>query len=100
MKRLFITTLLLAFFFSCKEKPSNPAAEYGDRMMNAYQKGKQAGEEANLDALKKAIQAYHASNDKYPQDLEEIIPLLGGAVIDLSEYDYNPQNGAVTLKTK
>jgi hypothetical protein len=98
MKRLFITALFLAFLFSCEEKPKNPVAEYGDTMINSYQKGKQAGEDQNLDAVRKAVQAYHAANDKYPQDLEEIQPLLGGTVLNMSKYDYNPQNGVVTLK--
>ena len=98
MKRIFLMVVILTFIFACKEKPKNPVAEYGNTMINSYQRGKQAAVEANLDAVKKALQAYHASNDKYPQNLEEIKPLLGGSDMDLSKYDYNPENGAVTLK--
>jgi hypothetical protein len=97
MRRLFITLIVLTFIFSCREKPKNPVAEYGDAMIYGYQKGKQAGVEGNLDAVKKALEAYHASNDKYPQNLEEIKPLIGSE-LDLSKYDYNPQTGAVSLK--
>jgi len=89
---------ILATILACDNKPKNPVAEYGDTMINSYQKGKQAGVSGNLDALKNAIQAYHASNDKYPQNLDEIKPLLGGSDMDLSKYDYNPENGTVTLK--
>lgn len=98
MKKLFFSVAILFAVLACNEKPKNPVAEYGDSMINSYQKGKQAGEEGNLDAVRKAIQAYHAANDKYPQNLEEIMPLLGSAV-DFSKYDYNPENGTVTLKT-
>ena len=99
MKRLFFAVVILSVIVACDEKPKNPVAEYGDAMINSYQKGKQAGVEGNLDAVRKAIQAYHAANDKYPQNLDEIKPLLGGSEVDFSKYDYNPENGTVTLKT-
>ena len=98
MKRFFFSVVILAFIVACNEKPKNPVAEYGDVMINSYQKGKQAGIEGNLHAVKNAINAYHAANDKYPQQLDEIKPLLGGAELDFSKYDYNPENGTVTLK--
>ncbi len=98
MKKLCFAVVILVFIVACNEKPKNPVAEYGDVMINSYQKGKQAGVEGNLDAVKNAIQAYHAANDKYPQNLEEIKPLLGGTELDFSKYDYNPENGTVTLK--
>ena len=98
MRRLFFAVFILIVIAACDEKPKNPAAEYGDAMINSYQKGKQAGVEGNLDAVRKAVDAYHAANDKYPQDLDEVQPLIGSAV-DFSKYDYNPQTGTVTLKT-
>ena len=97
MKRLFFSLLISLFIFSCNEKPKNPVAEYGDTMINSYQKGKQAGEAGNLDAVRNAIRAYHASNDRYPQNLEEIKGLLGSE-LDFSKYDYDPQNGTVNIK--
>jgi hypothetical protein len=98
MKKWFSSVIILTFILACEEKPKNPMAEYGDAMINSYQKGKQAGEDGNLDAVRKSIQAYHASNDKYPQSLEEIKSLLSSEV-DFSKYDYNSESGAVTLKT-
>jgi len=98
MKKWFPSLIILTFILACEESPKNPVAEYGDAMINSYQKGKQAGEDGNLDAVRKSIQAYHASNDKYPQNLEEIKSLLSSEV-DFSKYDYNSESGAVTLKT-
>ena len=97
MKRLLFLLVILAAIFACEEKPKSPVAEYGNAMMNSYQRGKQAGVEESIDAVKKALQAYHAANDKYPQNLEEIKPLFSSEV-DLSKYDYNPENGTVALK--
>ena len=95
MKKLFFAAVILAAVLACDGKPKNPVA---DTMIDSYQKGKQAGEDGNLDAVRKSIQAYHASNDKYPQNLEEIKSLLSSEV-DFSKYDYNSESGAVTLKT-
>lgn len=99
MKKILFVVIALFFFIACEEKPKNPVAEYGDAMINAYKKGQDAGETANLDAIKKTIQAYHAANEKYPQSLDEIKGLIGSN-IDTSKYDYNPQTGAVNLKSK
>jgi len=89
---------MMTFLFACQEKPKNPVVTYGDTMINSYEKGKQAGETGNLDAVKKGLEAYHAANDKYPENLDEIRPLVGQN-LDISKYDYNPQNGTVTLKS-
>ncbi len=95
---LLITTILvLVLFLACDRKPKNPVSEYGDALISSYKKGQQAGETANLDAVGKSIEAYHAVNDRYPQSLDEIKDLIGSNV-DLSKYDYNPDNGKVSLK--
>lgn len=91
--------VIATFAFACKEKPKNPVAEYGDVMMNSYEKGKQAGEIANLDAVRKAVQAFHAAHDKYPATLDEISPMIGSD-LDFSKYDYNPETGAVAVKPR
>jgi hypothetical protein len=82
---------------ACDEKPKNPVSEYGDALIGAYTSSKQAGKEANLDAVKKAVQAYRAANDKYPAVLEDVGDLIGGNV-DFSLYAYNPETGEVSLK--
>jgi hypothetical protein len=96
-KVLLPIILTLFFLLSCDQKPKNPVAEYGDTLINSYKRGQNAGEIANLDAVKSAVKAYHALNDRYPQSLNEIKNLIG-ANIDLSKYDYNPENGMVSIK--
>jgi len=94
---LILFPVLLFFIFACDQKPKNPVAEYGDSMIGAYKSGQHAGEIGNLEAVQKAVAAYHASNDKYPESLDQVKDLIGSN-IDLSKYDYNPENGSVSLK--
>lgn len=97
MKRLFLGLAVLSLIAACDEKPKNPVSEYGNTMIDSYKKGQKAGETANLDAVKKAVQAYHALNDKYPQSLDDVKELIG-AEMDMSKYSYDPQTGTVNLK--
>jgi outer membrane protein assembly factor BamD (BamD/ComL family) len=92
-----ILTVALFFVFACDQKPKNPVAEYGDSLIGAYKSGQHAGEIGNLEAVRKAVAAYHALNDKYPESLYQVKDLIGSN-IDLSQYDYNPENGSVSLK--
>ena len=98
MKKLCIL-LILGLILGCKEKPKNPVAEYGDAMINSYKRGQAAGEELNLDAIKKSISFYHATHNKYPQNLSELEDLkYKSSTLNLSRYDYNPETGSVELK--
>lgn len=97
MKKLLLGLVVLSLIAACDEKPKNPVSEYGNAMIDSYKKGQKAGETANLDAVKKAVQAYHALNDKYPQSLDDVKELIG-AEMDMSKYTYDPQTGTVSLK--
>ena len=89
--------ICLVFLLACDEKPKNPAAEYGDALVDSYKRSQQAAENANLDALKKAVQLYYASNERFPKTLDEANNFISHD-IDISKYDYNPDNGTVSLK--
>ncbi len=91
--------LLLFLMPGCKEKPKNPVAEYGEGLMGAYKSGQDAGDQANLDALKTAISNYRAANEGYPKSLQDVGNMLN-TQIDLSKYNYDPATGTVTLKPK
>lgn len=97
MKQLLFILLILSFFVACDQTPKNPVAEYGDALMNAYSKGQEAQKIANLYVVRQTVQVYHATNDRYPEDLDDIKDKLGPD-IDISKYAYNPSNGMVTLK--
>lgn len=97
MKKILLILAVLSFLASCDEKPSNPVSEYGNAMLDSYKKAQKAGEAANLDAVKKAVQAYHALNDKYPRSLDDVKGLIG-AEMDMSKYSYDPQTGTVSIR--
>jgi hypothetical protein len=99
IKRKTVVSILICLFFlfACDEKPKNPVAEYGDALVDSYKRSQQAAEKANLDALKKAVQLYYASNERFPKNLDEAKDFIGPD-IDISKYDYNPDNGTVSLK--
>lgn len=94
---LLFPLLIIMLLPSCKEKPKNPIAEYGDALMNAHQRSKDTAEKANLDAIQETIRTYRASNDKYPASLNDIKGMIGSP-IDISRYNYDPQTGTVSLK--
>jgi len=89
--------VILSFLTACDQKPKNPVSEYGEAVIDAYKKGQAVKETADLDAIKKTIQAYNAANDKYPANLDEVANLIGKQ-IDMAKYDYDPQTGIVGLK--
>ncbi|NCO83203.1 MAG: hypothetical protein COZ31_11545 [Nitrospirae bacterium CG_4_10_14_3_um_filter_44_29] len=97
MKKILLILAVLSFLASCDEKPRNPVSEYGNAMLDSYKKAQKAGEAANLDAVKKAVQAYHALNDKYPRSLDDVKGLIG-AEMDMSKYSYDPQTGTVSIR--
>ena len=99
--RLLPILCILAFFFTCgcKEKPKNPVEEYGNTLINAYQKSQGAVEIANLDAIKKSVRRYRAEHEEYPKSLTDIED-LAGITIDPDKYDYDPATGTVALKAK
>lgn len=99
MKALYMLLVSFSLFvIACDEKPKNPIAVQGDRMIDAYHRSQDLRDEANLDAIRKAIQAHRAVNDKFPRDLAEIKPLLSAPDLDLSKYTYNSSDGSVTIK--
>lgn len=80
----------------CDQKPQ-PVEQYGKGLIDAKTRAEGAAEQANLDAVRKAVQAYRAANDSFPPSLQDVAGLIGGN-LDLSKYDYDPQAGTVKLK--
>ena len=99
MKRGLLVFAAVMLFSACDEKPKNPVAVHGDRMIDAYHKAQDIRDEANLRAVQSTLQAYRATNDRFPQDLSEITPMLSSD-LDLSQYNYDPANGTVSINKK
>ncbi len=96
---LICCCLFLLLASACNQKKENPVTQYGDTLINSYRGAQNAAEQANLDAIRKAISTYRAANEGYPNSLQDIGNLLASS-IDLSGYDYNPASGTVTPKPK
>jgi len=110
---LFLIISASIFVFACDQQPEitvseqpppvsegdndDLVSEYGKPMISAYTQGKQAGKTGNLSAVKKTIEAYHATYDKYPESLDEIKHMFSSP-IDLSTYDYDPDTGRVSIR--
>ena len=95
--QILFPAIIVLLVIACDQKPKNPVSEYGDTLIDAYKRGSQIAETGNLDAVRKAVAAYHATHDKYPESLDKIKDLITSP-IDLSKYDYNPESGSVSLK--
>jgi hypothetical protein len=80
---------------ACSSKQENPVNTY----LGATKSAGNAADAANLDALRKSIEAYRAANGTYPENLKDLEGMLGSR-LDFSRYDYDPQTGTVTLKTQ
>lgn len=91
-----ITVAALLMLGACTSQ-DNPVDQYGTGLIQAHSAGKVAGQEADMNAVKTAIAAYYASNERYPADLAEVSRLIR---MELSpgQYAYNPATGLVTLK--
>jgi hypothetical protein len=80
---------------ACSSKQESPVTTY----LGATKSASNAADAANLDALRKSIEAYRAANGSYPESLKDIEGMLGSR-LDFSRHDYDPQTGTVTLKTQ
>jgi len=92
---LFLLILLTA----CKDKdePRNPVKEYGNTLINSYEKAQGAAETANFELIKRAIQQFHAANGEYPENLQDLAKFIG-IEINADMYEYDPRAGTITLR--
>ncbi len=98
MAIFFLLVLPAVLISGCEEK-TNPVAQYGDALISVHEGSKINAQQATLKSIKNAIQIYYASNGRYPESLNEIQKLMDSP-IDPNMYQYNPENGMVTLKAQ
>ncbi|MBF0538086.1 MAG: hypothetical protein HQL03_07525 [Nitrospirae bacterium] len=56
-----------------------------------------AVEKSDIDALKRGITTFNATNGRYPKDLDELAEFTA-LTFDKGIYNYNPQTGAIALR--
>ncbi len=89
-----LAVLSTVLTLGCDSDRKDPVA---DTMIKSYHRAQDAASQANLDAVRNAVQAYQAANGKYPEALEDVRPLMGGD-IDLSQFEYDRNTGRVTAR--
>ena len=93
---IFIILLGLSFaLVSCEDK--NPVQLYGNTMVDSLKTAKKVERKVNVLEVQKSIQEFHAANDRYPADLNEIAA-FNGIVLKSDKYTYNPETGTLSEK--
>jgi hypothetical protein len=93
---IMLTAVIISLILpACESKQENPVNVY----LGGKKSARSAADAANLDALRKSVEAYRAANGSYPDSLKDLEGMLGSR-LDFSRYDYDPQTGTVTLKTQ
>ncbi len=73
MIKILVLVLTILFIISCDDSPkkdsvfSNPA--------KAYNRSKKKIAETQISTISKAVTSYLADNDRYPDSLEELVPM-------------------------
>lgn len=93
MKNVLLVVVVLLLCLGCERE--NPMREYERSRVETYQKTQKVSGTANIRYLQDAIKAYHAANERYPADLNELADYTGKA-IDSSLYSYDPSTGTLT----
>lgn len=87
---LFVGLILSACDRGKPESASKTVLAIPDR-------ARHAADQADLVAIRSTVKTYRITNGRYPADLTVIAPLLN-APVDLSQFDYDPTTGSVSLK--
>lgn len=81
---------------ACSDE-KNPAAQYGNSMVQSLKSAKSAGDKVNVQDVRKSIQEFYAANNRYPADLDELAG-FNGMTLRSDGYEYDPATGALTEK--
>ncbi|GBE02226.1 hypothetical protein BMS3Bbin06_01988 [bacterium BMS3Bbin06] len=86
---LVLSSALLTI--GCQEKP---AEQYGNRLVNEYQRTQRVADRINLNEIRKSIEAFHAEYGRYPGNLQELAG-YAGTRLNPEMYDYDPETGSL-----
>jgi len=91
---LICASMGLLLFSGCSE--SDPVKEYGQALLDSYDRSKAVAGAASLEAIQTAVNAFEATNGRYPGSLDEIKDDFAGR-IDWEAFRYDPRTGKVSL---
>lgn len=81
-------------FVACKD---NPVEQYGTGLISAKKQAENTAVYTNLSFLQQSVQNFRAVNSRNPESLEELRD-FAKMDLDISQYDYDPATGHVTIK--
>jgi len=71
---IIILVALAIVVFLWTSKTSEQAEPYAKRVIKAMNQAEKMQLDSKIIAIKKALEAYYFDNDRYPEDLEELVP--------------------------
>jgi len=94
--KLVLVTLLPLVVVGCGES-QNPAQQYGKEVIDAKGRAERVRAQADLQALKTAIQEFYVERGHFPASLNDL-PLVQNQGIDPTVYAYDPATGSIQLR--
>ena len=91
-----VAAMFLLVTMGCSES-ENPFQQYGEELIRAPGRAEKAKNQADLQALKTAIQQYQIERGSFPASLTDL-PLVQNQGIDPTLYVYDPAAGNVRLR--
>jgi hypothetical protein len=101
MFRNYLTPVTVAGMFvlvvvGCGES-QNPIQQYGKEVIQAYERTERVKAQADMQALKTAIQQFYIERGNFPASLNDL-PLVQNQGIDPDLYAYDPATGRIQLR--
>jgi len=95
MKKMLLVCIVIAFLFGCER--NSPLEDYGDTVVESYERVGGVADEASLQAARRSIRSYKTMNGKYPASIEEVAATMSGA-FNAELYVYDPATGRIDFK--
>lgn len=93
---MLIVSAVVLVAAGCSEEKKT-TEQYGKTLTGAIPESKKVGTEANLGAIRAALQEYQLEHGRFPERLEDL-PLVQNQHLDVSRLDYNKETGTVKPK--
>jgi|GEM_PF-543439 len=92
--RLTGLVLLVLWGLSATACSENPVQDYGNKVLDAYDRSGKSANHASVVNLQRAVEAYRAANGYYPPSLQDLEG-FAGQTIDPALYQYSPSTGKI-----